>query len=175
VPGEHKIINKVDRCATREALADQPAIADCGVISVGDKVSLGSSPNEHRWHAELDGNRAAKGPGALIARCDGVTRWYRARELIDNEGEVGRSSQNALEVSEAGAVRPSRSLISNSSATQRITMSEIVGGSMILSCSDTARPPPFRAVTPLAVSATVAAMAVAYRTAHRPSLYSRSI
>jgi hypothetical protein len=54
-------------------------------------------------------------------------------------------------------------------------MSEIVGGSMILSCSDTAVPPPFRAVTPLAASAVVAAMAVAYRTAHLLSLYSRSI
>jgi hypothetical protein len=34
VPGKHKIINQVDGCAMREALTDQPAIADRGVVSL---------------------------------------------------------------------------------------------------------------------------------------------
>ena len=96
----------MDRRARSQAFPGEPALADRRVISVGHEIVLGRAPHENRGHAKVQGDSADQRPGPLIARRDRVTPRDCPGKVTDDEGEVGRAAQDALEIGEASAGAP---------------------------------------------------------------------
>ena len=106
LPGEDQVIDQVDGRAGRQPLAREPPLANRRIVTVGDEIGLGNPSNKNRGHTKAEGEGAGQRPASLIAGSDGVTGRDGTGELIDDEGKVGRTPENALEVGEAAPADP---------------------------------------------------------------------